>query len=153
MAETGAGRDKVAGALRGQRLNAVRARLMHLRSYQPVRYVVVGVLNTSLAYLIYAAGLRFGLSFQIASLVSLIIGILVSFLTQGSLVFGDRSLPAFGRYVVTWGAVYVFNISIIAGLLRLGMDAYVAGAVATVPTIGISYVIQKLFVFRPGPVT
>ena len=114
-----------------------------------VRFILVGCINTAFSYLMYAAFLALGLTVAVASLLALMIGILFSFYTQGTLVFGDRSRGAFVRFVAVWAAIYFFNLGAIRLFMSLGLSAYLAGAVATVPTTILSYIIQRRIVFRP----
>lgn len=113
-----------------------------------VRFVLVGAANTAFSYGIYAALLASGLDYRAASLGSIVLGVLVSYWTQGSLVFGHRSAAAFLRFVAVWMAIYIVHIGIIGLYLRLGMTAYWAG-VAAIPVLAVlSYLMQKFAVFR-----
>lgn len=114
------------------------------------RFVLVGVLNTAFSYGVYAAMLWLGLSYWAASLISMLMGVVFSFRTQGQLVFGNSSWRLFGRFVLVWLFILAFNLSLIGGLIRLGMDAYGAGAVALIPVVGLSFLAQRFIVFRPA---
>ena len=63
-------------------------------------------------------------------------------------MFGPGGRGSFARFVAGWGVIYLFNVAFIALLIRLGLNAYAAGAVALVPVAAASYLLQKLFVFR-----
>ena len=115
---------------------------------QLVRFLVIGFGNTVFSYAVYALGLFMGLPYWLASLVALVIGIAVGFVTQGRLVFRsslDGRLPIF---VAGWAALYVVNILVIRILTDFGVDAYLAGAIATLPTVALSFVLNRLVVFR-----
>ncbi len=113
-----------------------------------VRFVVVGVLNTAFSYLMYAAFLFIGLGYQVANFLSLIVGILFSFKTQGHLVFNNPNNRLFGRFVVSWVLIYLCTIAIIGWIMAFGFDAYLAGALALPFSVGLGYLFQKYFVFR-----
>jgi putative flippase GtrA len=119
-------------------------------NWQLARYIVVGVFNTGFGYLIYSAGLFLGLDYYWANLAALLLTLPLSFRTQGRLVFGNHSLRPFLRYLLCWVAVYLFNIGLIALLLAFGLDAYVAGALAVPPVVGLGFLLQKYLVFLPS---
>lgn len=119
---------------------------------QLARFVVVGSVNTLFSYLVYSLFLFLGLPYQLANFLSLVVGILFSFKTQGRFVFGNRSNRLFGRFVASWLLVYVGSISLIGVMVRHGIDAYLAGFLALPFTTALSFVVQKYVVFsgRPG---
>jgi putative flippase GtrA len=105
-------------------------------------------MNTLFSYGVYAAFVYVGLNYAVANFISLIAGILFSFRTQGALVFQNRDKRLFGRFVVCWGLIYAANILFIKMMMGLGFDAYVAGAMALPFIVVLSYMVQKLYVFR-----
>jgi putative flippase GtrA len=115
---------------------------------QGLRFVLVGALNTAFSYSVYAGGLWLGLPYAWANLLALALGLVFSFRTQRTLVFGsDGSAWRFVRFVVLWAVIWLINIALIAGLMGLGLNAYAAGAVALAPVVLLSYIGQRLWVF------
>jgi putative flippase GtrA len=114
---------------------------------QFVRFVMVGVVNTGFSYAVYAVLLYLGLPYALANLGATLLGILFSFGTHGRLVFGNHDLRLFVRFAACWLVIYAFNVGLIAGFIRLGLDAYVAGALALVPVVIASFLVQKFLVF------
>lgn len=121
--------------------------LKKLLELQIVRFLIVGILNTCFSYCIYAGFLYLGLNYALANFFALILGILFSFRTQGSLVFRNRSRRLIVRFSACWLVIFLINIGLIAMIIRIGFDAYIAGAAALLPITIISYLIQKFFVF------
>jgi len=121
------------------------------KSIRAIRFLVVGVLNTSFSYLIYAGFLYIGLGYQLANFLSLVVGILFSFKTQGRLVFNNPDNRLLGRFVLSWLVIYVCVIVFIGRIIALGLDAYTAGALSLPLSVGLSYLTQKYFVFRRTP--
>ncbi|MDH4393714.1 MAG: GtrA family protein [Aquabacterium sp.] len=121
--------------------------MKHLLSHQLVRFVLVGCVNTGFSYALYALFLWLGLNFALANLLAFVISLLFSFVMQGSLVFRNLALRLLWRFVLAWVLVYLFNIGLIAVLMQMGQSAYLAGALALVPVILLSYLIQKFVVF------
>lgn len=122
--------------------------LLGLFNYQFVRFVIVGMLNTGFSYLIYAIGLMFGLNYAIANLIALLLGILFSFRTQGQFVFNNTDINLLGRFILGWSAIYLVAIASIGALSSIGIDNYTAGALTLPITTGLSYILQKKFVFH-----
>lgn len=112
-----------------------------------LRFLLVGVLNTAVCYAVYFVLLWCGLPYPLANLGALVFGVLFSFRTHASLVFRQSASRRLPRYLVCWALLYGVNIALIAALLRQGLDAYQAGALALIPMAGISYLVQKLVVF------
>jgi putative flippase GtrA len=112
-----------------------------------LRFLVVGVANTAFSYGVYAALLYLGLPYVWANLGSLLIGTGFSFVMQGRLVFGNQDNSLFGRYLFFWGCIWIANILLIKVFIHLGLNAYWAGAVAIVPVVIASFLVQKFFVF------
>jgi putative flippase GtrA len=113
-----------------------------------IRFLLVGVLNATFSYLIYALLLFVGLGYQLANLCSLLLGILFSFKTQGHLVFRNSDNRLLGRFVLSWLLIYVCNITVIGRIIAFGFNAYVAGALTLPIIVSLSYLVQKYFVFR-----
>lgn len=112
-----------------------------------LRFLVTGGINTGFSYGVYALLVFMGLNYAISNLCSLVLGILFSFRTQSALVFNSSGQGLFWRYVGVWTVLYFSNIVMIGGLIRLGANAYTAGAIAIVPTAVLSFFLQKYFVF------
>lgn len=115
--------------------------------HQFIRFVLVGCINTGFSYGLYALFLWCGLNFVVSNGLAFVISLLFSFRTQGTLVFRNPDSSLLMRFVMIWSVVYVLNIAFISGLMRLGIGAYLAGAVALVPITLMSYLLQKFAVF------
>jgi putative flippase GtrA len=116
---------------------------------QFAKFVAVGLLNTGFAYGLYAALLYVGFGYVVANLTALVIGILVSFVTQGRLVFANREAGRLVRFVAVWILIYFVSIFLISRFIALGFNAYVSGALALPFSTLLSFVAQKFFVFQP----
>ena len=109
--------------------------------------MLVGGLNSATAYALYALFVALGWPVAAASLGSLLLNVPIGFLTQGSMVFGGARARQFPRFVAAWVAIYLANVATLWLLMRLGLNAYAAGAVAIVPITALSFVLQRRFVF------
>lgn len=117
---------------------------------QFIRFGLIGAVNTSISYGIYALLLYMGLNYALANLGSLILGIGVSFFSQGRFVFGNASIDRLPHFILLWGSLYLVNIGLIALFMRFGINAYLGGALALVPITLLSFVCQRYLVFRPA---
>lgn len=115
---------------------------------QFVRFLIVGAANTGFNVLVYWAMLWFGLAVPLASLGSLIVGILINFTTQSRFVFDNRNPWKLLPYFFVWALLYAFNLAAILLLMRSDLGAYAAGFLSTPATVLLSYFLQKAFVFR-----
>lgn len=117
-------------------------------SVQVFRYVIVGVFNTLFSYGVYSLMVFIGLGYRAASLISIVVGVFFSYVTQGSVVFNGMSRASFVKYAFSWAALYVVNIWIISVCIGFSFNAYQAGAIATVPVVILGFFVMKYFVFR-----
>jgi polyisoprenyl-phosphate glycosyltransferase len=120
----------------------------NILSLQLIRFLIVGTINTGFSYGLYVLFLFLGSQYQIASLGSLMLSIVFSFITQGKYVFKVVDNARFLRFVPCWTIIYIFNIFIISKLLFVGFDAYQAGAIGIIPTTLFSFGLQKWVVFK-----
>ncbi len=115
---------------------------------RPVRFILVGGLNTAFSYSVYSLFLFFGANYAIANLLALSIGIFFSFHTHGQFVFKNTKKDLLYRYIFSWMVIYISNIFMIKKLIEVGLNSYVAGALTIVPIGFLSYFLQKFLVFR-----
>lgn len=119
-----------------------------LLGFEFVRFLVVGGLNLSFSYAVYALLLYVGLPYPVANFLAMVAGILFSFKTQGRLVFDNADNRLIWRYAIFWGGLYAMNIGVITLMLGFGVSAYAAGAFA-IPVIALcSYFMQKHLIFK-----
>lgn len=113
-----------------------------------IRYLVVGIGNTVVGYLLYAFFLFVGFEFRLANLFALAIGIGVSFKTQGVLVFKNPDNGLIFRFIACWIPVYFANIYAIEKIISFGFSEYTAGALAIPINVSMSYLMQKYLIFK-----
>ncbi len=120
--------------------------LVHFNS-QFLRFIFVGIANTTLAYAVYALALTAGFSYPAASFIALVTGIVVSFIMQGKYVFDSLEYRRFWRFLLCWILMYCVNVVVIHQLIELQFNHYVAGALALPVVAALSFMVQKHFVF------
>jgi len=114
---------------------------------QFLRFVLVGVFNTLLAYAVYALALAVGFPYPLANFIALALGIIIGFTTQGKIVFFNSEHRRFWRFLLCWALIYCVNIAIISKLIHIGLSPYASGALALPFIAVLSFAVQKLFVF------
>ncbi|MHB8947766.1 MAG: GtrA family protein [Rhodoferax sp.] len=129
-------------------MSFLRLLVTKVKKTRAIRFVLVGVLNTTFGYLMYAVLLFVGLDYQLANLLALSMGVFFSFKTQGHLVFKNPNGRLLGRFVMMWALIYVCVITAIGQIMALGFNAYAAGAMVLPLSVVLSYLMQKYFVFR-----
>lgn len=121
--------------------------LKKVHSSEIMRYGLVGLINTIFYFGVYALSVFLGFRYQIASLFSITLAIVFSFVTQSTIVFKVVSVASFARYISLWCALYLLNIWLIAQIQKIFLNLYLAGALATLPIALIGYLFMKHFVF------
>lgn len=112
-----------------------------------VRFFLVSGLNTVFGYSIFASLIYFGLKYQLALLISTIIGILFNFKTTGSIVFRNPSNILIFKFFGVYGVTYLVNLAGISILKYFGISVYIGGALLLVPIGLLAFVLNRKFVF------
>lgn len=113
-----------------------------------IRFFFVGGINTVFGYCLFAFFLWLGLHYAVAAALATVIGVVFNFGTIGKLVFNTFEPALVFRFVAVYCVVYFVNIICIKGLLMLGINTYIAGAITTVPMGFFGYFLHKTFVFN-----
>ncbi len=115
---------------------------------QMLRFLVVGIGNTTLSYGVYCLGLYLGLPYWLASLMALFVGLAVGFVAQSRLVFKSSLEGRLPTFVMVWAIIYGANIALISLFVAFGMTYYMAGALGLLPTVALSFLCNRYLVFR-----
>lgn len=129
-------------------MHQLKITIYRILKIQSFRYLLVGSANTLASYAIYAFLIFNEFSFQFANLITLVIGILVSFKTQSQFVFRMKDNWRLLRFIASWALIYVIITAIIGKFINLGINAYWAGVLALPFSVILSFILQKYFVFR-----
>lgn len=113
-----------------------------------VKFLIVGGLNTAFSYGIYALFIFVGLNYLLASALSFVISIIVSFKMHGKFVFSDRPNRSFYVYAFSWLVIYFVNACSLVLLVSHGMSSYVAGIVLIPPISVFAFLIMKYVAFK-----
>jgi putative flippase GtrA len=113
-----------------------------------MRFILIGILNTAFGYSLYALLIFLGLRFDLAILISTILGVLFNFKTTGILVFNNRRNNLIFRYFGIYAIIYLLNVVLIWLMLKSAMSPYLAQAFAIPVLVILSYAMQRDFVFK-----
>ena len=124
---------------------------------QFVKFGIVGLSNTLISYVVYVAGVRFGMHYLLASILGFVISVLNSFYWNNKYVFGqgkeERNLL---KTLLKTFMAYAFTGLVLANILRyiwvdiLGISEYLGPLINLVVTVPLNFVINKLWAFRGG---
>jgi len=121
----------------------------------PLRFLVVGVLNTLIGLLaIYLGKWWLGLGDVLANLFGYAIGLCFSFVVNRSWTFDHSGavVPALMRFVVVFGIAYALNLATVLAAIRVfGINAYIAQALGIVPYTLFFFLGSRYYAFRAGP--
>lgn len=115
---------------------------------QVIRFILVGTLNTLVGYSLYAVFLFVGMNYRCALLLATILGVFFNFKTIGQFVFNNTNKRLFFKFVVVYVFIYCFQ-SYAIQLMELEMaNLYLAGFISMIPAAIVTFVLNKLIVFR-----
>lgn len=120
-------------------------------SYQPIRFLFVGGLNTLVGYGVYALLVYLGVNYLIANTISTIIGVAHSYLWNRFFTFKSKNKAL--KEITKFVSVYI--VSYLIGMCtlfifkdKLNISAYLAGLINLVITTLISYFGHKYYSFK-----
>lgn len=116
------------------------------------RFVLVGGFNTACMYALFVALVALGVHHTLALTADYAGGLLLGYALNRGWTFADRDGVPGSR--TRYFAVYLMIYGVNAGLLELGVRGFeLAPAIAQLPALaiatGTSYVLQRMWVFRP----
>jgi putative flippase GtrA len=113
-----------------------------------VRFLLVGGLNTVFGYGVFALFILMRVPYPIAALLATVLGILFNFKSYGTLVFGSRDNRLIFRFFFVYGIGYAVGVGLLALGKAFGVPVLLTGAVIAIPVAGLSFVLNRSFVFR-----
>src|SRR5207237_2663656 len=97
---------------------------------QATRFLLSGGVITAFSYSVYAACIYLGAGYAIASGVSIVCGILFSYKTTSTVVFGRGYRGSLARYIGCYAIVYAFSVLILDTMDGFGINASAARVLA-----------------------
>jgi putative flippase GtrA len=115
---------------------------------RPLRFVVVGSLNTAFGYSCYALFLSLEIHYAIAAALATIAGALFNFKTTSILVFRRKENRLLLRFLAVYVIIYVVYALLLRVLITNGLTPYAAGAILVLPSAIGSYFALSVVVYR-----
>lgn len=123
--------------------------IKHHISWQFIKFLFVGVLNTFFGYGVFAFFNFIGLHYSLSTLLATILGILFNFKTTGCIVFKNNSNKLIFRFLAVYGFVYFLTIFILSIFIKIGLqNMYINYAIILPFNAVISYLLMKKIVFN-----
>ncbi len=114
------------------------------------RFVLTGIVNTVVYYMIFSSFIYLDVDYKIAVFLATSIGVFFSFKTFGKFVFSSHDNRRIFRFISVYIVLYFINIFIIKALYLIVENYYIIGFIATIICALISFVFNKWFVFKEG---
>jgi len=113
-----------------------------------LKFIAIGVLNTAIAFFLFAAFLYLELHYSLAVLFTYILVVLINFKMYGRLVFNSRDNKLIFRFVCVYVFMYLLNIVCLKVFGFFSINLYVGGLFLIVPFAIISFILNNCYVFR-----
>ena len=114
---------------------------------QFIRFVAVGVLNTAVGYMIFAALTLVGLRPSAAVVCGTVLGVLFNFQSIGRLVFGASGSRLLPRFVGVYAVQALANIGLLHFAIAHGVPVLIAQALVLPPLVVLNFLLMRRFVF------
>ena len=120
---------------------------------KPVKFLVVGAVNTVFGYSCYAGLLFIGLHYSLAALFGTLLGIAFNYLSTSRYVFNASSASSSRviRFVLVYCLHYFINISCLWLLEQRGFNPYLSGLILIIPMAIVSYLLLNHLVYNEKP--
>jgi len=111
-------------------------------------FILVGILNTIVGYVLYALFIYLGLEYILSVLFATILGVMFNYKTIGKFVFNSKNKYSAIKFILVYVIVFIVNISVIKIFKIYGFNDYLAGFFAIIPASIVSFVLNKFYVFK-----
>ncbi|KFN41876.1 GtrA family protein [Arenimonas metalli] len=121
---------------------------------QLFRFVIVGVLNTAIGYaIIFGCMYLLGIGPVPSNVAGYLGGLAISFTLNKAFTFKSKAGAGaeLGRFVAAFVVAYLANLAVLLACLHLGLHEAWSQVVAGVVYIGVTFLLNKFFVFRLPP--
>lgn len=119
-----------------------------LRDHQFLRFLAVGVLNTLFGYGVFSALVLVHLEPGLALFIATVAGVIFNYFTTGRLVFAASGMGRLPRFVAVYGLTFLVNLWCLRELTAAGLSPLPAQAIMLPVMVILTFVLNKLLVFR-----
>ena len=115
---------------------------------QILRFLVVGLINTVVYYLLYGLFLYLGMDYKISIFLATLTGVIFNFQSFGRYVFYSSNNLLIYRFAIVYLLLFFINV-ILTGIFDIFIkNYYISGFIAIFPYATISFYLNKNFVFK-----
>ncbi len=119
---------------------------------QFIKFNIVGIINTVLNYLIYSLLIYSGVGYRISLAVDYALGIAVSFILNKKYTFkkDEKTNPLMViKMIFSYVCIFFINVFLLEFMVeKINVDLYVGQFFSIIIIVLISFVLQKLYVFK-----
>lgn len=115
---------------------------------QFIKFIIVGIVNTLFGYSIFALLLWLNFHYTLAVIIGTIISVIFNFFTTGKIVFNNKKMGLIFKFILAYIFIMILNIICLAIADHFGLNLYYAGLVLSGIMAIVSFLLQKLFVFK-----
>jgi len=115
-----------------------------------IKYFFCGGFNTLLTFIIYCAGIRLGFPYYVANSIAWLIGLIVSFILNGRLVFKSTyQHKQFLLFIISNSLSLIISLILLGFLIDYAHLNPIIASIVTIPCIVIfNFLTSKYFVFK-----
>lgn len=113
-----------------------------------LRFLVVGVVNTTFGYGIFTIVFLFTGIPALALFVAIVLGVAFNYFTTGNFVFARRGNHQAGLFILGYSFVYFANLAALHLLIASGVGPILSQLICLPCLAVLSYFINARFVFR-----
>ena len=108
----------------------------------------MGIVNTLFGYLGFSAFIFLKFNATTAIIASTFIGLIFNFNTLGRYVFNKTDKNLIFKFISAYFLLMIFNISLQKTLHFFIYSDYISGLISIIITAGLSYIMNKFYVFK-----
>jgi putative flippase GtrA len=126
----------------------VEVKLPRKYGLQAFKFLLVGVFNTVIGYLLFALLSFAGIETSLALALTYVLGVLCNFFTTGQFVFGTSHPKFLLRFLLVYIVIYMLNLGLIMIMMRGGVGKLAAQAMLVPLMALLSFGALKSFAFK-----
>lgn len=117
---------------------------------RPLRFLIIGGINTLFGYSCYAGLLFLGFHYAWAALFGTILGVLFNFVNTSKFVFDANpiNIKQLQLFLLVYSLQYLITVFCLWLLDLAGLNPYISGLILILPMAAIVYLLMKHFVYK-----
>ncbi|MGO9392008.1 GtrA family protein [Rhodoblastus sp.] len=122
-------------------------RVADLWRSRPLRFIIVGAINTLFGYGLFFIFVVSGMSAALALAAATVAGVVFNYFTIGAVVFSQSNPRRFWRFAMVYSVIYAANATALECLRTRGVTPIAAQAALLPVFVGLAYVFNRALVF------